>query len=126
MRQAWYATSVAVVSYRAMIQGKTVQGKLTSPTGGTMSLEVLKRPLLADEQRVLAGGLEGDRSDAQLLDAVAAEFGEQMAEAVAQQIIRSWMLEYMNARLLDSETGPAPRFIRRLDRAVRSFSHQLR
>ena len=104
-----------------MIQGKTIQGKLTSSAGETMSFDALKRPLLADEQRVLAGGLEGDRSDAQLLDAVAAEFGEQMAEAVAQQIIRSWMLEYMNARLLDAETGPAPRFIQRLDRAVRSF-----
>ena len=100
-------------------------GKLAAPANETMSFDALRRPLLADEQRRLGGERDNDFDVAQLLKVVATEFGEQAAEEVAQQLVWSRMLESMNVRLLDAETGPAPRFIRHLERSVKLFAQHL-
>ena len=103
----------------------TTLGKLAAPASETMSFETLKRPLLPDEQRRLGGEWSREFDIAQLLKAVAAKSGKRAADEVARQLVWSWMLESMNASLLDAETGPAPRFIRRLERSVKLFGQHL-
>ena len=117
----WYATDVVTWAAKKM----TTLGKLVPPASGAMSFAALKRPLLADEQRRLGGEWNSDFDSAQLLRAVAAKFGQRAADELARQLAWSWMLESMNARLLDAETGPAPRFIRRLERSVKQFGQHL-
>ena len=90
-----------------------------------MSFEMPKRPLLADEQRDVQSEFESDLDVAQLFDAIAAQCGERLAEEVAQGLVWSWMLESMEERLLDAETGALPRFMLQLERSTQWYNHQL-
>ena len=96
--------------------------KLAALAGEAMSFDGLRRPLPADEPR----GLDSHFYVAQLFKAIAAKFGERVAEEVAQELFWSWMLESMEASLLDAETGPLPRFIRRLERSTQLYNHHVR
>ena len=91
-----------------------------------MSFERLKRPLPADEERGVRSEFESALDVAQLFDAIAAQFGERLAEEVAQGLVWSWMLESMEESLLDAETGALPRFISQLERSTQRYNHQLR
>lgn len=92
------------------------------PSGGAVSLAALRRPLNSTERRRCSGR----DVDPQVFQELADHLGERVAEQVAQRLVWAMMLETMNAAMVDAERGPAPMFIKRLERSVRVFNRHIR
>ena len=106
-------------------QAMTQAGWALPSSGGT-SFESLRRPLLGDEQHGVGTEHDARANVARLLEMLADEIGHRAVEQVAQQLIWTMMLESMNARMMDAEAGPVPRFLSQLERAARSFDRHIR
>ena len=91
------------------------------PSGGAVSLAALRRPLNSAKRRC------GERDvDPQVFQVLSDHLGERVAEQVAQRLVWAMMLESMNVAMVDAERGPAPMFIKRLERAVSMFNRHMR
>ena len=99
---------------------------MTLPPKGATSFESLRRPLLRDDRQSVWNEQDARAHVVRFLKILADELGQRGAEQVAQQLIWTMMLESMNARMLDAETGPLPKFISQLERSAMLFDRHLR
>lgn len=96
------------------------------PSSRGTSFESLRRPLLGDEQHGVANENDPRANVARLLKILTDEVGHCAAEQVARQLIWTMMLESMNARMMDAEAGPVPKFMSQLERSARLFDRHIR
>ena len=99
------------------------QAGLASALHRAMSLNALRRPLKSDERRRLYSERDVDPDAFQVL---AEKIGERAAGQVAERLVCTMMLASMNARMLDAQRGPVPKFIKHLERSVRTFNRHIR